>query len=43
MDSAVVLDDGGDLAAILLQELSSPVSYGTVALNNESAIFDTLW
>ena len=42
VDGTVVLNDGGDLAAVLFEELSSPVSDSTVSLNNEGAILDAL-
>jgi hypothetical protein len=40
MDSGVVFDDCGDLAAILLDEVGGPVSDRTEALNDEGLAFD---
>jgi hypothetical protein len=42
VDSTVVLDDGGNLAAILLEELGSPVANCAEALDDEGAILDSL-
>ena len=42
VDSGVVLDDGGDFTAVLLEELSSPVTDCAVALHDEGAVFDAL-
>ena len=42
MDSGVVFDNCGDLAAIFLDEMGGPVSDRTEALNNESLTFDSL-
>jgi hypothetical protein len=41
MDSGVVFDNCGDLAAILLDEVRCPVSDRTKALNDEGFAFDT--
>jgi hypothetical protein len=40
MDSGVVFDDCGDLAAILLDEVGGPVSDRTEALNDEGLVLD---
>ena len=41
VDGGVVLDDGSDLATILLDELGGPVADGTETLNDEGLILDT--
>ena len=41
VDGGVVLDDGGDLATILLDEFRGPVADGTEALDNEGFASDT--
>ena len=40
VDSGVVLDDGGDLASVLLDELGGPVADGTEALDDEGLVLD---
>jgi hypothetical protein len=40
MDSGVVFNDCGDLAAILLDEVGGPVSNRTEALNDEGLVLD---
>ena len=40
MDSRVVLDDGGDLAAVALKELGGPVADSAEALNDEGLVLD---
>jgi hypothetical protein len=42
MDSRVVFNDCGDLAAILLDEVGGPVSDRTEALNDEGLVLDAL-
>ena len=41
MDGRVVLDDSGDLATILLDELRGPVADGTESLDNEGLVLDS--
>lgn len=40
VDGGVVLDDGGDLATILLDELGGPVADSTEALHDEGLVLD---